>query len=231
MRVLLIDDEPPASRALARLVEEALGSSLESLKIFQALEPARMYLADNPIDLLFLDIDLEGESGFDLLVKDVPTAFFTIITSGHTEYALRAFEHSVLDFLPKPVEKARLLSALEKVRRAFEFRGQTRENIPVKKETGVDLVPIQSIEYMVSDRNYVVIALSDGREERVRGTLDHFAGFLPPLFFRVHRSCIVRRESIVRILHGENNTFRVSLKSGVVLPASREAAAELREKK
>lgn len=230
MRILIVDDEPPAARGIQRLCEECLGREVESLKILGNVTASVCYIQEQPVDLLFLDIDLDGENGFTILEETSSSSYYTIITSSHTEYAVRAFEHSVLDFLPKPFGKQRFEQALERMRKAWHSRAAAaREHLPVKKDEMVEMVPLDQILYLVSDRNYTILHLADGGEERVRKTLDSMLELLPPEFVRAHKSCIVRKSEVQRILHGKNNTYRLLLKNQAELPLSRSMYARFKD--
>ncbi|MCB1191586.1 MAG: response regulator transcription factor [Leptospiraceae bacterium] len=226
MRVLIVDDEPPSARGIERYCKEVIGNDLESLKMFDSLFPAIYYLEENPIDLLFLDVELNGENGFDLLKNIEKQSFYTIVTSSHTEYAVQAFEHSVLDFLPKPFTKTRFEAAIQKMKNVWGVRSKTIRFIPVKKDISVEMISFEDILYFESDKNYTIIHLKSGEKERVRRTLDKYMEILPPQFIRAHKSCIVNKFEVLRILHGKNNTFQLQLKNKVQLPLSRSMYVE-----
>jgi len=230
VRIIIVDDEPPAARGIQKLCEDCLGREIESLKLQSNVTASVCHIQEHPIDLLFLDIDLDGESGFEILEQTSSSSYYTIITSSHTEYAVRAFEHSVLDFLPKPFGRQRFEAALAKMRRAWQSRGSAaRDHLPVKKEDSVEMVALERIRYLVSDRNYSILHLDDGGEERVRKTLDSMLEMLPPEFVRAHKSCIVRKSEVLRILHGKNNTFKLLLKDETELPLSRSMYARFKD--
>ncbi|MCB1159706.1 MAG: response regulator transcription factor [Leptospiraceae bacterium] len=229
MRILIIDDEPPAARRIAGYCEEVFGKEIQTLKTFHALFPAIYYLEDNPVDLVFLDIDLNEENGFDLLRQIPNPSFYTIITSSHTEYAIDAFEFSVLDFLPKPFPLERFAKAMVRVRNAVKTRGIKKDFIPVKKEESLEMVKPETIAYLESDKNYTLIYLKNSASERVRKTMDKISEDLPPNFIRIHRSCIVNLEEVERILYGKNNTFQVQLKNNTRLPLSRSMFSQFKK--
>jgi two-component system, LytTR family, response regulator len=119
MKAMIIDDEPPARRELRRLLSgfpwvEIVG---EAGNIDQAEE----VIATTSPELLFLDIQMPGGSGFDLLTRleDVPQVIFT---TAYDEHAVRAFKVDALDYLLKPIEPARLAEALGRARSAQATR-------------------------------------------------------------------------------------------------------------
>ena len=118
MKVIIVDDEPPARREMRRLLVEfpwmeivgEAGSAAEAEALIEALHP----------ELIFLDIQMPGGSGFDLLARleHVPQVVFT---TAHDEHAVHAFEVSALDYLLKPIDPRRLASTLDRVRRAGRY--------------------------------------------------------------------------------------------------------------
>ena len=114
LRAYLVDDEPLALKRLGRLLEESgrvevIGSCTDPVE-------ALSELGCNPPDLLFLDIEMPGMSGFELLARLIPQPM-VIFTTAYDQYALRAFEDHSIDYLLKPIERVRLARALEKVER------------------------------------------------------------------------------------------------------------------
>ena len=93
MRILIVEDEKVAARGLERLLRELLGKKITSLKIQGNITASEYFLMDNPIDLLLLDLNLNGEDGFELLKSALAGSFQTIIVSANTDRALQAFEH------------------------------------------------------------------------------------------------------------------------------------------
>ena len=108
MRILIVEDEPLLAGRLERLCREILGSRLETVRIATEFDEASARLAESPIDVLLLDLNLGGADGMDLLKASVAGSFHTIIVSANTEQALRAFEFGVIDFVAKPCMKDRL---------------------------------------------------------------------------------------------------------------------------
>ena len=111
LKVFLVDDEELALKRLNRLLEETgrvevLGHSTNS-------EEARRRLTELPVDLLFLDIEMPGMNGFELLAS-LPSQPLTIFATAYSQYALEAFETHSIDYLVKPVERDRLAKALDK---------------------------------------------------------------------------------------------------------------------
>ena len=119
MNALIVEDERMAARRLERMLRGILGDSVEQITCLERVEEAECFLASTTIDVLLLDLNLNGEDGFELLKKATAGPFQTIIVSANTGQALRAFEYGVLDFVPKPVERSRLERALARVSGEF----------------------------------------------------------------------------------------------------------------
>lgn len=113
MKAILIDDEPLAIRRLSRLLSDA---PVEVVCSFTDPEEAIAYLNEHPVDLLFLDIEMPGMTGFELLSR-LDEQPLVIFTTAYDRYALRAFEVNSIDYLLKPVERAQLQRALRKIER------------------------------------------------------------------------------------------------------------------
>src|SRR5271156_3231715 len=192
MKALIINDEPPARRELRRLLSEfpwieivgECGNIVEAAAKIEALIPA----------LLFLDIQMPGGSGFDLLARleHVPAVIFT---TAHDEHAVRAFEVDALDYLLKPIDPARLAEALGRVKSAQATRTPRHdavlEQIFVRDGDRCWFVPLREVSLLSSEGNY--IRLSWGKANPLLGrSLAALEQRLDPnRFFRANRRQII----------------------------------------
>ncbi len=223
MRILIVEDERVAARGLERMVREILGTRVESLRIQETLTAAECFLEEHPIDLLLLDLNLRGEDGFTVLEAAAAGSFQTIIVSANTDRAIEAFSHGVLDFVPKPVDRARLGRALGRL--DDSETGQAKV-LSVRREERIRLIPLSSIRYFQAEDNYVEIHLDDGSTERHRKTLDALAKILPAGYVRIHRSYLVERARIAE-LRATTTGHIVVLTTGEDLPVGRSRLAEI----
>ncbi|BDA77693.1 hypothetical protein LPTSP3_g06230 [Leptospira kobayashii] len=144
MNILIVEDEPVHARYLKQLLEKVLGNDIEAIFHETSLIQSGNYLKEGGIDLLFLDLNLFGENGFDLL-KTVPTTnILTIVVSGNTDQALSAFEYGVIDFIAKPVLEDRLRLALERYdsfRRMYDpkLNKKFTRHIPMKETPRLEI--------------------------------------------------------------------------------------------
>jgi DNA-binding LytR/AlgR family response regulator len=209
-----------AARGLQRLVQDILGKELEWIGWEASLDASKLALAEKPVDVLFLDLNLNGENGFDLLHGAVAGSFHTIVVSANEDKALRAFEYGVLDFVPKPVSEERLRKALGRVKDA-NYSGKQAKYLPIRKPKGVALIRLEDVSYFRGEGNNVEIRLKSGASEYHRQTLDSLAKVLPPQFSRIHRSYIVDTRDVKGVISHGGGRYDVDLKGGDKLPLSR----------
>jgi two-component system, LytTR family, response regulator len=222
MKAMIIDDEPPARRELRRLLSgfpwvEIVG---EAGNVDQAAE---MVGALTP-ELLFLDIQMPGGSGFDLLTRleDVPQVIFT---TAHDEHAVRAFKVDALDYLLKPIEPARLAEALGRVRSSQSARtprpDAILEQIFVRDGERCWFVPLREVRLLSAEGNY--IRLSWGKANPLLGrALAALEQRLDPnRFFRANRRQIINLEFIENVELGVNGRLHAQLRDGPEVEISR----------
>ena len=229
MRVLVVDDEPLArSGVVARLrghrdiaLVGEYGDGASALAGIRALAP----------DLLFLDVQMPGLSGPELLAALAPRERpMTILLTAHAQFALRAFELAALDYLLKPIDDARFDEALDRARRQLPQRrgaaGPERTAVPsmrfeVRTGRRRSFVDAGAIEWIGVDGDYAVLH-AGGRSHLVREPLHQLARRLDPArFVRVHRSAIVRVDCVADLQPLANRDALLRLRDGTPLRASR----------
>lgn len=241
-RALLIDDEPLARLELRRL----LGAHPTVVVAGEAgtLQDARALLGSADYDLVFLDIQLRGGNGFDLLDSVKPGAQIVFVTA-YDRFALRAFEVNALDYLLKPVSPARLAATLARLGEARTLtvapaapaaapgqRLTLDDRVFVKTDGATRFVPVASICAVRSAENYTELILSTGQVLFVLRTLKSWEETLPEAHFvRIHRQALVNLGRVKKIERGEGDEVKFHLDTEVPpLPASRRQLAELRSK-
>lgn len=230
MKVMIVEDEPLAAEKLESYVREGLGKDLQSLKLLGSVEAAVCFARDNPVDLVFLDLNLHSEDGFDVLARLTAEAFYTIVVSGSPEFAARAFEYGVLDFVVKPYTRERLKKAIARVQSGKGPERQALKRFAVRTEGTVEMMDIDDVQYFFARDHYVTVRLLNGREEVFRRTMEQLESLLPDSFMRTHRSYLVPVEQIERIRLYAGSAYRIELKDGTLLPLSRKKYAELRDR-
>lgn len=219
MNILLIDDEP-AARQFLRL---ALADYPATAVVGEAgtINEARVQLARTDYDLVLLDIQLRGGSGFDLTPFIRPEARIVFVTA-YDEHALRAFAVNALDYLVKPIDPARLGEALARASTSLSpaATGFTPEDIVhVKTGSGTTrFIPVASIALITTNDNYTEITLADGARHFVRRTLKSWEDALPSaMFVRVHRYALVNVAHLRRTDRATDETTLLTL-TGVAAP-------------
>lgn len=230
MRILIVEDEPLLAQRLERFSREIVGAALESVRVAGRFDEASARLAESPIDLLLLDLNLHGRDGMELLAASVAGSFHTIIVSANTDQALRAFEYGVIDFVPKPFSRERLAQAIRRVTDQNGRAAGAAKVLAVRKLGRIELIPIDQVLYVEGAGAYAELVLADGRRELHDKTLEKLHALLPPVFERIHKSYVVRW-SAVKTLHAHEGTrYEAELQNGLRLPVGRTRYKEIREK-
>ena len=118
---------------------------MQSITSVQSLSEGLEYLKNNQLDLVLLDLNLNGENGFEVLQETVSGSFHTIIISANKHEALKAFEFGVLDFVPKPFNKERIELAFNRIVNKEEVGTENLQFLAIKKRGGIHLVNINDV--------------------------------------------------------------------------------------
>jgi two-component system LytT family response regulator len=229
MKALIIDDERLARLELRRLL--AAHPEVEILGEARSGEEALALIPKLAPDLIFLDIQMPGLTGFDLLerLEDLPQ---TIFTTAYDEYAIKAFEVNALDYLLKPVVPARLAAALARVRpRAEPSRlEQSRlEQVFVRDGDRCWIVRLPEIFLLESEGNYTRLCFGSERP-LIRRSLNALEEQLDPgTFFRAGRKQIINLKWIEKVDIGIAGGLEVTLRGGRTVEMSRRQSVRLRE--
>ncbi|HZV68228.1 MAG TPA: LytTR family DNA-binding domain-containing protein [Saprospiraceae bacterium] len=233
MTALILDDEKQ-SRALIRqylqnqfpkiIVEEVAG-----------IEEAKKLITHKTFDIVFLDIQLREGTSFDLLDEGKEIKAQIIFITAHTEYAIKAFKYSAVDYLVKPIDPDEFQAAVQKaIANAGKSTSlnishlQTRiretailnDKLVVPTPEGFLLTSISSILYCKANGNYTEIFLADNKKLISSYTLGHFNELLlPHSFIRIHRSYMVNPHKITAYKRGEGGS--VVMSNGDELDVSR----------
>jgi len=227
MKIMIVEDEFPIAQLIQKHVREILGSQLTQLVAFASLDQAHEHLKVHPVDVLLLDLNLNGKNGFEILQSLVAESFHTIIISAYRDRALEAFEYGVLDFVPKPFNKERLEKALERLH--TDTRSETKF-LAIKHQGRIQLIPIEDIVYAQGAGNYSEVYLQDGRKVLHDKALDKLLKLLPAEFERIHKSYLVKMSEMHTVQIHQGSKYEMVLKNGTVLPIGRTRYKELKEK-
>ena len=185
---ILIDDDSISLTILSKLIEEHGVFNVSGS--FKNPVDALNFINSNRIDLVVVDIELEEVNGLDVL-KEFPRKIPAIVVSAHDEYGVQAFEASVIDYVMKPIQKLRLVRALNKAKDEILKQSQSssiEEAIFIKKNDSYIKIQIGEILYLKSDGDYIEIHTVD-HKYLIIGTMDSILTKIGSSdFIRVHRS-------------------------------------------
>ena len=235
-RALVVDDEPLARIAIISLIADY--PSIEVAGEAGDADHAARLIEEHQPDLLFLDIQMPGKTGFDLL-NEVNFQGSVIFVTAYDEYALRAFEINALDYLMTPISPDRFKKALERLNEREE-----KHSLPLDQDLRMDdrlfllmgkhmvFLKISSIVYIQAEGDYTQVTTSEGRRGLILKSMKEWEKRLPASYFcRIHRSYIVNLDFVEQVDKEYNYDFSVKLKnSDKTLVMSRRYARFLKEK-
>ncbi|MEM6326244.1 MAG: LytTR family DNA-binding domain-containing protein [Bacteroidota bacterium] len=228
MRVLIVEDEVVIARRLKRLLREEAGAEIASIEMVPSLTEAEALLTGRDIDVLFLDLNLNGRDGFDLLATSAASAFHTVVVSAHTERAIEAFDLGVLDFVGKPFGAERIRTTLDRLRGARAEHPAA--SLAIRSAGRIDLVRVADVAYVRAAGVYSELILRDGSTRLHSKPLDRLLAVLPATFERVHRSYLVPLNEVTRLRVREGSRYHAVLASGHEVPVGRTRVEAVREK-
>ena len=228
--ILIVEDEQTIADRIHRLSQEILSRYSFKYSIISNVENAFELLSRQKIDLLLLDLNLNGEDGFQLLKKAVANDFQTIIVSANDHKAIFAFEYGVLDFVPKPFTKERLKSAFHRwMDKDFRLEESTKY-LSVQIRGNIRLVEVVQLKYIKGAGSYSELFLKSGKRELHAKSLERLLQVLPAKFERIHRSYILNLDCLDYIQVRQGGKYQAVLTDGSLLPIGRNRYKELKVK-
>lgn len=239
LRVLIVDDEPPARRKLVAMLKEERDLRIVG-EAANGRDAAALIEEQEP-DVVFLDVQMPGLSGFDVL-KEISAAKMPLIVfvTAYDQHAVRAFEVNAVDYLLKPFDRDRLQSCLARIRthggswkvhvEQLLAELKPREYLTrmmVKSQGRVLFLKVDEIDWIETSGNYVQVHA--GKQSfLLRETLGALEAKLDPKrFARVHRTIIVNVDRIQELQPWSHNDFMVILRDGSKLKMSRRYRSNL----
>ncbi len=233
MKALVVDDSRLARNELKRLLKDfdnvqVVGEAANAIEAMEKIE------TDKP-DLIFLDIQMPGKNGFELL-EELDATPDVIFTTAYDEYAIKAFEFNALDYLLKPVQKDRLAGAINKVverkDKQESFEGERMgidDQVFVKDGDRCWFVQLANVRLFEVDGNYTKIYFEDQRPMIPR-TLNYLETRLDPkTFFRANRQQIINLKWVDRIEPWFSGSIKIYMKGGHEVDVSRRQTQRFKE--
>ncbi len=235
MKALIVDDSQLARQELKHLLKTA--NDIQIIGEAESAEEALEKTLDLKPELLFLDIQMPGKDGFELLqeLEEVPEVIFT---TAFDHYAMQAFDHNALDYLQKPIKQDRLLLAIEKAAARLRERGAQSESknilslhnqVFVKDGEQCWFVSLAEIRILEIMGSYTRIYFKE-QKPMIPRSLNYMEKRLnPEVFFRANRQQIINLKYVERIEPWFSGTLKVYLKGGGEIEVSRRQSIRFRE--
>lgn len=220
---IIVEDLQTAADFLRKFCERS--GLVEVQAHFLNAEDALDYLSENLVDLIFLDVEMPGATGFDLMDRLVYTPQ-VILTTSKTEYAYDAFQYNVTDYLKKPFTYQRFLEALQKVqvKKEEEDSSSERDHIFIKSDGKLIRLKNDDILFIESMGDYVKFVTAE-KKYITHNTIKNLETKVDPLrFMKVHRSYIV---NLSRIDDIQENSLYIK---GTMIPISKAHKAKVMQK-
>jgi len=218
LKCLIVDDERKSRESLKILVDDFC-ENIRVVALCQNVAEALLAIDEHKPHVVFLDIQMQGETGFDLLEKLKKIEFEIIFTTAYSEYAIKAFKFSAIDYLLKPIDIEELKKSVSKVEKKVVDSFPTRlENLvqnlkagpnhrlklALPSSDGLVFVKVEDIIYCEASSNYTNIFMADGKKYLVSRTLKEYEDLLSDQdFFRIHNSYLINLNSIKKYVRGE----------------------------
>jgi len=234
INTIIVDDEPDARETLKLIIENYCSNNIMLSGTATSIKEAvKLINISNP-ELILLDIDLAGESGFELFdfyKEDYP--FKVIFTTGHKDYAIKAFKYAALDYILKPVDPNDLSNAIKRFLKEKQNNQQLKiktfisnyendleinKKIVLPKPKGYDVIKISEIAYCKSEINYTRLITIKNTEHLLSVNIKKIEELLPDsVFFRIHKSYLINLNSVISI---DKKKSMVTLKNNMQLPVA-----------
>ena len=239
IHAILVDDENHCIQTLRYDLErlcqnvQVIGTALSGEEAIQKINALRP-------DLVFLDIEMPGMSGFDMLRKLAPITFNVIFVTAYDQYAIQAFRYAAIDYLLKPVVSDQLIEAVARVERhgissnnsdqldilMHNLRdGLKSPRIVLPSGRGMDFVNTEDILYCKAESNYTHVCMRDGKKYTFSKTLKDVEQILEHLgFFRIHQSYLIHMSHVQRYLRDDGGY--VVMSDGIRIPIAKRRKEE-----
>lgn len=221
IQALIVEDEPRAQNVLNTLLNEHF-PDVQVIGTANDVQEAVSIIREKKPDLVFLDVELPGQSGLSLFEHTDPSQFQVIFTTAYTQYALNAFQVSAVDYLLKPLQLDQMEAAIEKVRKNQKEPGLSPSDvaelkelivegvkkIPLPTSGGVLFVTLSDIVYLKADGSYTHFIMNNGKNILVSRKIKEFEYTLNKAnrFFRPHRSYVVNVDRIVEYIKADGGS-------------------------
>ena len=234
MNILIVDDEIFARKQICEILQKVSPKCL--IAEAASLSEAKSAISQKDFSIVFLDINLKGELGFDL-VPSIPKQTKIIFVTAMNNYAIRAFEVNALDYILKPPTVERVTKALSLLNDESQVSNKALpfsmdDHILVQTNQEIKFIHISEIRYIQADGVYTQLSTSEAKPILVRKSLSEWINSLPlKNFIQIHRSTIINLNKVSKMLPANKGTYKIFIK-GCATPfsVSRSFSAVLKER-
>ncbi len=215
LQALIVDDEELARLELRTLLNAFTG--IEVAGEADSVDEAKYQIEHLNPDIIFLDIQMPGKTGFDLL-EELETEATIIFVTAYDEYAIRAFEVNALDYLIKPVYPERLAHTISRLLKTETVAPDVKplsieDFIFAKVGKRMHFIKIKEIKAIEAAREYTEIHVNKSESVLILKSMHEWESRLPEShFLRIHRSCIINLDNIDRVEEALSNAYHVYIK-------------------
>jgi len=217
MTAILVDDEEKSLKNLNILLADHCKEINVISTASNALEAVKAILSEKP-DLVFLDVQMPGYNGFDVLalIKDTPVT--VIFTTAHKDYAINALRKGAFDYLLKPIDSSELKSCIERAaekiaKEKSTLPGSQNNIIELSVKDGIIFIKQEQIIRLEASGSYTTFFMENNIKHMVSKSMKEYESLLDPsVFFRCHNSHIINLKMVIKFAH--NNGYFAELSNG-----------------
>jgi two-component system LytT family response regulator len=211
LKAIIVDDELSCIETLQLMLEKKFSSLVQVVATSSVPKETITIIEQTDFDILFLDVEMPGITGIQLLQSVQDTNFHVIFTTAHQHYAIQAIKLNALDYLTKPISLSELSTALDKCNARplkdgnnliqnfiQQIAGSANKKIPISTGTNVQLVPVVDIIRVESQSNYSIFYFTNQPKQTVTKTLKEIEEQLAPYnFLRIHHSHLINLDKVI----------------------------------
>lgn len=240
IRTIIIDDEPLARKNLALILNKFCKPDIEIIGEAGSVQEAELMIRRLLPQLIFLDIEMGAETGFDLLAKFEKPEFSIVFVTAFDQYAIKAIKFCALDYLLKPVNIGEVQQAIERVKKlpaaerkesiisladVLKNPGSISNRLAIPTLQGYTMLPVESIIYLTAQKDYTLIHCAGKAPLCSSSNIGYYEEMLAGYgFFRLHHSHIINRKHMQAYYKSDGG--QVQMNDGTFIPVSRRKKQE-----
>jgi two-component system LytT family response regulator len=243
IKCVIVDDEDLARQLLAEYLADY--ENIEVVAECASGRDAIRKIDELKADLVFLDVQMPGMDGFDVL-ENIKSNPFVIFCTAYDQYAIKAFEKNTIDYLLKPLDKDRFDQAIKRATQRLvmdesnfmhileDITGKESpgysNNLFVQKSEKLVNLPVQNIVHLEASKDYTIISTKTEQYVSSTGISKLEEKLDPQIFIRIHRSTIINLQKLIEIEKYGSGSLAAKMENGKTFPISRSYAKAIRDK-